>query len=248
MNTDVSSNYHHIQQAIEQACLSNQRAASEVLLLSVSKTHPAESVAAAYAAGARDFGENYVQEAVDKIEAFDAAHPDNVAIWHFIGPLQSNKTRTVAAYFDWVHSVERLKIAQRLSAQRPASRAPLNLCLQVNISVQESKSGCLPQEALALAMDIAQLPNVHLRGLMAIPAPINLSDSRAQQQAPFDALRALFENIKAQLPAEQAEFFDTLSIGMSDDYELAIAAGSTMVRVGTAIFGAREYNNETDTQ
>ena len=248
MNTDISNNYHHIQQAIEQTCQRSQRAVADVLLLSVSKTHPVESVAAAYVAGARDFGENYVQEAVDKIEAMDALMPDNQAIWHFIGPLQSNKTRLVAEYFDWVHSVERLKIAQRLSEQRPASRAPLNLCLQVNISLQDSKSGCAPDEAAALALSIAQLPNIRLRGLMAIPAPMNSADSWAQQHAPFDALRALFDSIKTQLPPEQASFFDTLSMGMSDDYELAIAAGSTIVRVGTAIFGARHYSNELDTQ
>ena len=248
MNTDISNNYHHIQQAIEQTCQRSQRAVADVLLLSVSKTHPVESVAAAYVAGARDFGENYVQEAVDKIEALDALMPENQAIWHFIGPLQSNKTRLVAEYFDWVHSVERLKIAQRLSEQRPTSRAPLNLCLQVNISRQESKSGCAPDEATALALSIAQLPNIRLRGLMAIPAPMNSVDHLAQQRAPFDALRALFDSIKAQLPPEQANFFDTLSMGMSDDYELAIAAGSTIVRVGTAIFGARHYSNELDTQ
>ena len=248
MNTDISNNYQNTLTAIEQACLNCHRAATDVLLLSVSKTQPVESIAAAYAAGARDFGENYVQEAVDKIEAMDALMPDNQAIWHFIGPLQSNKTRLVAEYFDWVHSVERLKIAQRLSEQRPASRAPLNLCLQVNISLQESKSGCAPDEAAALALSIAQLPNIRLRGLMAIPAPMNSADSWAQQHAPFDALRALFDSIKTQLPPEQASFFDTLSMGMSDDYELAIAAGSTIVRVGTAIFGARHYSNELDTQ
>ena len=215
MNTDISNNYQNTLTAIEQACLNCHRAATDVLLLSVSKTHPVESIAAAYAAGARDFGENYVQEAVDKIEEMDALMPENQAIWHFIGPLQSNKTRLVAEYFDWVHSVERLKIAQRLSEQRPTSRAPLNLCLQVNISR---------------------------------PAPMNSVDHLAQQRAPFDALRALFDSIKAQLPPEQANFFDTLSMGMSDDYELAIAAGSTIVRVGTAIFGARHYPNELDTQ
>ena len=248
MNSPIADNYQHTLKAIEQTCQHNQRAAENVLLLSVSKTHPFESVAAAYAAGARDFGENYVQEAVDKIEALDALMPDNQAIWHFIGPLQSNKTRLVAEYFDWVHSVERLKIAQRLSEQRPVSRLPLNVCLQVNISQQDSKSGCAPNEASTLALSIAQLPHLRLRGLMTIPAPTNPADSVEQQRAPFDALRVLFERIKTQLPPEQAEFFDTLSMGMSDDYELAIAAGSTIVRVGTAIFGARHYPNELETQ
>ena len=248
MNSPIADNYQHTLKAIEQTCQHNQRTAENVLLLSVSKTHPVESVAAAYAAGARDFGENYVQEAVDKIEALDALMPDNQAIWHFIGPLQSNKTRLVAEYFDWVHSVERLKIAQRLSEQRPVSRLPVKVCLQVNISQQDSKSGCAPNEASTLALSIAQLPHLRLRGLMTIPAPTNPADSVEQQRAPFDALRVLFERIKTQLPPEQAEFFDTLSMGMSDDYELAIAAGSTIVRVGTAIFGARHYPNLLDTQ
>ena len=248
MNSTIAKNYQRTLKAIEQTCQRNQRATTDVLLLSVSKTHPVEPVATAYAAGARDFGENYVQEAVEKIEALDALMPENQAIWHFIGPLQSNKTRLVAEYFDWVHSVDRLKIAQRLSEQRPVSRAPLNICLQVNISQQDSKSGCTIDKAAALALSIAQLPNLRLRGLMAIPAPMNSADSWTQQRAPFDALRVLFERIKTQLPTEQARFFDTLSMGMSDDYELAIAAGSTIVRVGTAIFGARHYPNELDTQ
>ena len=248
MSGQIASNIAHIEREIAQSCRQSGRSDDRVMLLAVTKTVNVERILEAVAAGQRRFGENYVQEAVDKIEEMDALMPENQAIWHFIGPLQSNKTRLVAEYFDWVHSVERLKIAQRLSEQRPTSRAPLNLCLQVNISRQESKSGCAPDEATALALSIAQLPNIRLRGLMAIPAPMNSVDHLAQQRAPFDALRALFDSIKAQLPPEQANFFDTLSMGMSDDYELAIAAGSTIVRVGTAIFGARHYPNELDTQ
>lgn len=238
---EIAQNYLRVVQNIAAACAAAQRSSDEVLLLSVSKTHPAENVLVAYTAGARDFGENYVQEGTEKIEAFDALLPDNQAVWHFIGPLQSNKTRAVAEYFDWVHSVDRLKIAQRLNEQRPASRAPLNVCLQVNIDHQASKSGCTPAEAVELAMQITALPQLRLRGLMAIPAPIDASAEASAQRAPFAALHAFFEQIKAQLPTGYATYFDTLSMGMSDDFPQAIAAGSTMVRIGTAIFGARHY-------
>ncbi len=238
---DIAQRYRQITQSVAHACAQVQRSPDDVLLLAVSKTHPADNVLAAYTAGARDFGENYVQEGVEKIEVFDELQPDNQAVWHFIGPLQSNKTRPVAEYFDWVHAVDRLKIAQRLSEQRPASRTPLNVCIQVNIDDQASKSGCTPVDAVELALQIVALPNLNLRGLMAIPAPIDAQADETVQRAPFIALRTLFERIKQQLPAEHAARFDTLSMGMSDDYAQAIAAGSTMVRIGTAIFGARQY-------
>lgn len=239
---EIAQNYLSIQQRVAEACCAAQRAPESVLLLAVSKTHPAESVLAAYHAGARDFGENYVQEGTEKIEAFDALLPENQAIWHFIGPLQSNKTRSVAEYFDWVHSIDRLKIAQRLSEQRPSSRAPIHVCLQVNIDHSSSKSGCSPEAALDLAQHVAALPNLRLRGLMAIPKAMDHEAPLSLQCAPFAALAELFARIKTQLPDTQANEFDTLSMGMSDDYSQAILAGSTMVRIGTAIFGARNYS------
>ena len=238
---EISQNYQRIALSVAQACQAAQRPNDAVLLLAVSKTHPVDNVIAAYAAGARDFGENYVQEGTQKIEALDTLMPENQAIWHFIGPLQSNKTRPVAEYFDWVHTVDRLKIAQRLNEQRPHSRTPLNVCIQVNIDDEASKSGCTPDEAFELARQLSQLPQLHLRGLMVIPTAINPQADIATQKAPFLALAQLFEKIKAQLPATQQSSFDTLSMGMSDDFIQAIAAGSTMVRIGTAIFGAREY-------
>lgn len=199
----------------------------DILLVAVSKTFPAAAVAEACAAGQRDFGENYVQEALDKINALTHLP----IVWHFIGPIQSNKTRIIAEHFHWVHSVDRLKIAERLSAQRPAGAAPLNVCLQVNVSGESSKSGCAPQEVAELALAVARLPRLALRGLMAVPEP---SEDPALQRARFDALAALIEPLRrAGLP------LDTLSMGMSGDLEQAIAAGATIVRVGTAIFGSR---------
>lgn len=199
----------------------------DILLVAVSKTFPAAAVAEACAAGQRDFGENYVQEALDKINALTHLP----IVWHFIGPIQSNKTRIIAEHFHWVHSVDRLKIAERLSAQRPAGAAPLNVCLQVNVSGESSKSGCAPQEVAELALAVARLPRLALRGLMAVPEP---SEDPALQRARFDALAALIEPLRREgLP------LDTLSIGMSGDLEQAIAAGATIVRVGTAIFGSR---------
>ena len=239
---DIAQNYRRILDNVASACRAAQRPADEVQLLAVSKTHPVESVQAAYNAGARNFGENYVQEGTEKIEAFDERQPEHQAIWHFIGPLQSNKTRLVAEYFDWVHAIDSLKIAQRLNEQRPTSRAPLNVCIQVNIDDQASKSGCTPAQAIELALQITALPHLRLRGLMAIPAPLDAQADESAQSAPFIALRTLFEQIKKQLPTEHAAHFDTLSMGMSDDYPQAIAAGSTMVRIGTAIFGARHYS------
>lgn len=238
----IAQNYLSVHQRVAEACRAAERVPESVRVLAVSKTHPVESVLAAYATGARDFGENYVQEGTAKIEAFDDLMPDHQAVWHFIGPLQSNKTRSVAEYFDWVHAIDRLKIAQRLNEQRPTSRAPLNVCLQVNIDDQQSKSGCAPAEALELALAIAGLPNLRLRGLMAIPQALNPDASFTEQCAPFQALAKLFAQIQSSLPADQAAVFDTLSMGMSDDYSQAIASGSTMVRIGTAIFGARNYS------
>ena len=206
------------------------RAPGSVRLLAVSKTKPAEMVEAAHAAGQRAFGENYLQDAVAKIEALKGLEGLE---WHFIGPLQSNKSRPVAEHFHWMHTVDRLKIAQRLSDQRPAGMAPLNLCIQVNVSGEASKSGCALEELPALARAVSELPNVKLRGLMCIPAP---ADDLDAQRAPFRALREAME----RLVAEGLEL-DTLSMGMTDDLEAAVAEGATLVRIGTAVFGARDY-------
>jgi pyridoxal phosphate enzyme (YggS family) len=202
-------------------------------LLAVSKTFPAEAVLEAVEAGQRAFGENYLQEGIDKIAAVAKALPDIALEWHFIGPIQSNKTRPIAAHFDWVHTVERLKIAQRLSEQRPPERGPLNICLQVNISGEASKSGILPEELPALAQAVAALPNLRLRGLMAIPEP---QEDPALQRPPFARLRALAQDI-----VRSGIHLDTLSMGMSGDMRAAILEGATIVRVGSAIFGARHY-------
>ena len=205
----------------------------QITLLAVSKTFGADAVIEAARAGQTAFGENYLQEALDKIAAVRVAAPEFLLEWHFIGPIQSNKTRPIAENFDWVHSVEREKIAQRLSEQRPAHLPPLNVCLQINISGEASKSGATLEEAPALALAIASMPRLTLRGLMAIPEP---AEGFEQQRAPFRQLRELFERLKAQGLA-----LDTLSIGMSSDLDAAIAEGATIVRVGTAIFGQRHY-------
>jgi pyridoxal phosphate enzyme (YggS family) len=200
----------------------------DIVLVAVSKSFPAAAVAAACVAGQRDFGENHVQEALAKL----AALGERGLVWHFIGPLQSNKTRPVAERFDWVHSVDRLKIAERLAAQRPEGRPPLQVCVQVNVSGEASKSGVTPAEAPALAHAVARLPRLRLRGLMTIPEP---TSDTALQRRRFEALRALKEQL-----GHAGLALDTLSMGMSDDLEAAIAAGATMVRVGTAIFGPRQ--------
>lgn len=200
----------------------------DVQLLAVSKLQPSEKIRALYAAGQRAFGENYVQEAEAKIaELSDLSDIE----WHLIGPLQSNKTRGVAETVHWVHSVDRLKIAERLSAQRPASMPPLNVCIQVNISGETSKSGCEPDQALALIQAVHALPRLRVRGVMGMPQP-DIGDAATRAQ--FSQLAALFADAKALVPT-----IDTLSMGMSDDLEIAVACGSTMVRVGTALFGAR---------
>lgn len=210
------------------------RASDSVQLLAVSKTKPAALLREAYQAGQRSFGENYLQDALPKIA--ELAELD--ICWHFIGPLQSNKTRSVAEHFDWFHSLDRLKIAQRLSSQRPDDRSPLNVCIQINISAEASKSGVMPEQAAELLQQIQPLPGIEVRGLMAIPAAD--LDSQGQRQV-FAQMRALFEQLKPLAPQ-----LDTLSMGMSADLDSAIAEGSTLVRIGTAIFGARDYPRPTD--
>jgi pyridoxal phosphate enzyme (YggS family) len=229
----ISHKLQAVDATIHAASKAAGRAPQSVQLLAVSKTFPAEAVLEAVAAGQHAFGENYLQEALDKIAAVAAALPTEQVEWHFIGPIQSNKTRPIAASFAWVHTVERLKIAQRLSEQRPAGMAPLNVCIQVNISGEASKSGATPEELPELARQVAQLPNLKLRGLMAIPEP---ETDVAKQRAAFASLRGLFE----QLRAGGLEL-DTLSMGMSADMAAAIAEGATIVRVGSAIFGSRHY-------
>ena len=225
--TPISANLQAVHARIAAAARAAGRDEKDISLLAVSKTWPAGHVREAAAAGQRAFGENYVQEGVAKVAELAPLGLD----WHFIGPLQSNKTRPVAEHFDWVHSIERMKIAERLAEQRPAGLAPLNVCLQVNVSGEASKSGCAPAEAIALAKAIAALPNLRLRGLMCIPEPVE--DIQAQRR-PFRQLRELYEQLRGDgLP------LDTLSMGMSHDIEAAIAEGATMVRVGTAIFGER---------
>lgn len=225
--TTIPGNLQHVRARIATACQRAGRGVEEVTLLAVSKTFGADAVRAAAAAGQRAFGENYIQEGVEKI----AALRDLGLTWHCIGTIQSNKTRLVAEHFDWVHTVDRLKIAERLSAQRPADRPPLNVCIQVNIDGGANKSGVAPGEALALARAVAALPQLKLRGLMSIP---EIAPDFEAARAVHASARALFDQLNAD-----GLGLDTLSMGMSDDLEAAIAAGSTMVRVGTAIFGSR---------
>jgi pyridoxal phosphate enzyme (YggS family) len=233
MSSHIARHLDEVRQRIAKAAADASRNPSSVALLAVSKTFPAEDVRAAFDAGQRAFGENYVQEAVAKIT--ELAELRREIEWHFIGPLQSNKTKIVAENFDWVHSVDRLKIAQRLSEQRPEGSAPLNVCLQVNVSGEASKSGVAPDEALTLAHAIAALPNLKLRGLMAIPEPAGTLD---EQRAPHRRLHELMDTLRSN-----GLELDTLSMGMSADIEAAILEGATMVRIGTAIFGARDYSH-----
>jgi pyridoxal phosphate enzyme (YggS family) len=225
----IAENIQEVRQRIAAACALARRPLESVTLLAVAKTFPADAVRAAFDAGERSFGENYVQEALDKITAL--ADLRDLLQWHLIGPLQSNKTRVVAESFDWVHTVDRLKIAQRLSEQRPAGLPPLQLCLQVNISGEASKSGLATDEVLDVARSVAALPRVRLRGLMAVPAP---ASDPAAQRLPHARLRELL----ARLQRDGLDV-DTLSMGMTADLEAAIAEGATIVRVGTAIFGER---------
>ena len=235
--TIISANLQAVNTRIIGACSAAGRDPSEVALLAVAKTFPAAAIREAHAAGQRSFGENYVQEALAKQQEL----ADLDLEWHFIGPLQSNKTRPVAEHFAWVHSVERLKIAERLAEQRPAHLPPLNVCVQVNISGEASKSGCAPGEVPALCRTVAVLPRLRLRGLMAIPEPAMANELATEENSAlarrrFARLRALRDMLNAQGLA-----LDTLSMGMSHDLEDAILEGTTLVRVGTAIFGERVY-------
>jgi hypothetical protein len=228
----LQANLTSLSERITLAARRAGRQDGSVAVVAVSKTFAAEAVLALARCGQRHFGENYLQEALAKMQAVRAAAPDLPLTWHFIGPIQSNKTRPIAEHFDWVQSVERLKIAQRLAEQRPAHLPPLNVLLQVNISGEASKSGVAPEELPALARAVAALPRLRLRGLMAIPEPV---DDPAQQRRPLAAMRQLFEALRSAGFAD----WDTLSMGMSADLEAAIAQGATMVRVGTALFGVR---------
>ncbi len=229
----LRDNLNAVQARIAAACAASARSPDSVQLLAVSKTFSADDVRQLAACGQRDFGENYIQEGVDKIAALQSS--DRPLVWHCIGPIQSNKTKLVAEHFDWAHTVDRFKIAQRLNDQRPAHLPQLNVCLQVNIDGGETKSGIVPVDVLALAAEVAKLPHLALRGLMTIPDPV---DGFGAQVAVHAKARALFDEVKAALHLPQ---FDTLSMGMTGDLEAAIRAGSTMVRVGTAIFGGRTY-------
>ncbi|ANQ86627.1 hypothetical protein dqs_3610 [Azoarcus olearius] len=225
--TSISANLQAVSERIRDAARAAGRDPAAVRLLAVSKTWPAQSVREAAAAGQRAFGENYVQEALAKLAEVD----DPALEWHFIGPLQSNKTRAVAQHFAWVHSIDRPKLAERLSAQRDVHLPPLNVCLQVNVSGEDSKSGVAPDEVLPLARAVAALPRLALRGLMCIPEP---TDDVTLQRRRFATLRGLRDTLAAE-----GIVLDTLSMGMSHDLEAAVAEGATLVRVGTAIFGAR---------
>ncbi|MDX9685669.1 YggS family pyridoxal phosphate-dependent enzyme [Pseudomonas protegens] len=227
----IADNISQVAERMRNACQAVQRDPHSVQLLAVSKTKPAAALREAHAAGLRDFGENYLQEALGKQQEL----ADLPLSWHFIGPIQSNKTRAIAEHFDWVHSVDRLKIAQRLSEQRPAELPPLNICIQVNVSGEASKSGCAPADLPALASAIGALPRLQLRGLMAIPEP---TEDRAAQDAAFAAVQRLNNDLRDSLKLP----LDTLSMGMSHDLEAAIAQGATWVRIGTALFGARDYS------
>jgi pyridoxal phosphate enzyme (YggS family) len=229
----IAENIAKTRLTIRQAAAQHGRNPASVLLLTVSKTFGAEAVIDAADAGQIAFGENYLQEALDKQQAVKTLRPDLALEWHFIGPIQSNKTRPIAEHFAWAHAVDREKIARRLSEQRPPDLPPLNVCLQVNVSGEDSKSGVTPTEVLALAQAVATLPGLQLRGLMAIPEPAEDVES---QRKPFALLRALQQQLtEAGIPT------DTLSMGMSADMDAAIAEGATIVRIGTAIFGKRDY-------
>ncbi|ELL7087631.1 YggS family pyridoxal phosphate-dependent enzyme [Vibrio fluvialis] len=232
--SSIQQNLEHITSQIENAQQKCGRPRSSVQLLAVSKTKPVEAILEAAQAGQRAFGENYVQEGCDKVQFFAEHHPELDLEWHFIGPLQSNKTRLIAEHFDWMHTIDRAKIAQRLSEQRPAHLPPLQVLIQVNTSGEASKSGISENDLFTLAELISGLPNLTLRGLMSIPE--NVPDYPSQLAA-FRQLAAL----KDQL-AEKYDGIDTLSMGMSGDMEAAIEAGSTIVRIGTAIFGQRDYS------
>ena len=232
MNT-VQDNLLNIKNEIAEIAKKCERDPNTIQLIAVSKTKPVEQVIEAINAGQLAFGENYVQEGVEKIQYFEKNMPNNDLKWHFIGPLQSNKSKLVAEHFDWMHTIDRFKIAQRLSDQRPNHMAKLNVLIQVNISQEASKSGVKPEEVADLVKQIVTLPNLNLRGLMAIPEIENDYD---KQFNVFTKMQQLLQSLQKDYP-----FMDTLSMGMSGDMQAAIVAGSTMVRIGTAIFGARQY-------
>ena len=232
MNT-VQDNLLNIKNEIAKIAKKCERDPNTIQLIAVSKTKPVEQMMEAINAGQLAFGENYVQEGVEKIQYFEKNMPNNDLIWHFIGPLQSNKSKLVAEHFDWMHTIDRFKIAQRLSDQRPNHMAKLNVLIQVNISQEASKSGVKPEEVADLVKQIVTLPNLNLRGLMAIPEIENDYD---KQLNVFTKMQQLLQSLQKDYP-----FMDTLSMGMSGDMQAAIVAGSTMVRIGTAIFGARQY-------
>lgn len=230
--TTIEANLQAQRQRLADACQATGRDVTAVTLLAVSKTFDADAVAQAVAAGQRAFGENYIQEGVDKVQALRASLPEVALQWHCIGPVQSNKTRLVAEHFDWVQSVDRLKIAQRLSEQRPVGLPPLQVCLQVNVDGGPNKSGVAPDELPALAAAVAALPRLQLRGLMCIPEP---APDFEGQRALFLRCKLLFDAMREQV----GQSVDTLSMGMSDDLEAAVAAGATLVRVGRGVFGER---------
>ncbi|MDX1352001.1 MAG: YggS family pyridoxal phosphate-dependent enzyme [Thiomicrorhabdus sp.] len=229
MSDTIQSRYQKVKERIHQACMQANRPTDSVKLLAVSKTKPVEDIQALAEIGQHAFGENYLQESLGKIEVCPNLE------WHFIGPIQSNKTKPIAEHFQWVHSVDRLKIAQRLSQQRPEHLPNLNILLEVNISNEPSKAGFTEEEVLQLAPQIAELPNLNLRGLMAIP---QIATSLPEQRKPFAKMQQLLKQIQQSYPDWQ---FDTLSMGMSGDLEAAIFEGATIVRIGTDIFGARDY-------
>jgi len=224
----VTENFRKIQDLLAKAAADAGRSADQIRLLAVSKKKPAEAVLEAYSAGQRDFGENFVQEGLDKIATVDR----DDAVWHFIGHLQANKTKAVSEHFQWVHTIDRLKIARRLSAQRPHYAADLNVCIEVNIDAEDNKSGVAANEVGDLALAVADLPRLKLRGLMCLPA---IRDDFDEQRQPFARLRALMNALN-----KSGMQMDTLSMGMTADYAAAIREGATIVRIGTALFGARE--------
>lgn len=230
---NIKQNIEQVREQIDLATQKCGRSDHSVQLLAVSKTKPVEAIAEAVAAGQTAFGENYVQEGVEKVEHFATHAPNTKIEWHFIGPIQSNKTRLIASHFDWVHSVDRLKIAKRLSEQRSAHLPPLNVLVQVNTSGEASKSGITLDEAMDLIESMRALPNLTVRGFMSIPQP---ETDYQRQCAAFEPLATAFNSLHAHTPT-----IDTLSMGMSGDMAAAIACGSTMVRIGTAVFGARDY-------
>lgn len=238
--TTIANKLQSVLAQITDACQKCGRQPTDVALLAVSKTFPAQAVREAALAGQRAFGENYIQEAVEKIAALRAMADMPALTWHCIGPIQSNKTRLVAEHFDWVHTLDRDKTAQRLDAQRPAGLAPLQVCIQVNVDGGASKSGCTPDEAVALAQQFAQWPRLQLRGIMSIPDPL---PTEAAMLAVHQQAAQVLARIRAA-PGVDATRLDTLSLGMTADLHTAIAAGSTLVRVGSGIFGARDYGRQ----